>query len=82
LGIVGFTLAKLEVRLSNLMAFDARLIGNWGADSAIYPEAIGMVLDGSLDLAPFTGLYPLSEINDVIAKAHGEGLEHRAVLVP
>ena len=30
LSIVGFTMDKVEVRLSNLMAFDARAIGNWG----------------------------------------------------
>ncbi|MHC4923740.1 MAG: 6-hydroxycyclohex-1-ene-1-carbonyl-CoA dehydrogenase [Planctomycetota bacterium] len=30
LSVVGFTPAKVEVRLSNLMAFDARAEGNWG----------------------------------------------------
>ena len=79
---VGFTLSKLEVRLSNLMAFDATIVGNWGADPAIYPEAIRLVMDGALDLEPFTESYPLSEINSVIQRAHHEGLDHRAVLVP
>ena len=30
LSVVGFTMDKVEIRLSNLMAFDARAIGNWG----------------------------------------------------
>ncbi|HOW46379.1 MAG TPA: 6-hydroxycyclohex-1-ene-1-carbonyl-CoA dehydrogenase, partial [Rubrivivax sp.] len=30
LAVVGFTMDKVELRLSNLMAFDARAIGNWG----------------------------------------------------
>ena len=30
LAVVGFTMDKVEIRLSNLMAFHARAIGNWG----------------------------------------------------
>jgi len=30
LSIVGFTMDKMNVRLSNLMAFDAKVIGTWG----------------------------------------------------
>ena len=34
LSVVGFTMDKVEVRLSNLMAFDARALGNWGCPPA------------------------------------------------
>lgn len=80
--VVGYTQDKVSVRLSNLMAFDARLIGNWGASPSIYPEAIELALQGRLRLDDFTELFPLDEINAVIKRAHGEGLVRRAVLVP
>ena len=44
--VVGFTMDKVEVRLSNLMAFDARAIGNWGCPPEYYPAALDLVLDG------------------------------------
>ena len=44
--VVGFTMDKLEVRLSNLMAFHARLLGNWGCPPELYPDALELVLEG------------------------------------
>ncbi|MBT4264593.1 MAG: 6-hydroxycyclohex-1-ene-1-carbonyl-CoA dehydrogenase [Deltaproteobacteria bacterium] len=79
---VGFTMDKLNLRISNLMAFDARIVGNWGASPEIYAEAIQLYLEGKLNLKDFTELHPLSSINEIIYKAHHEGLESRAVLVP
>ena len=37
LSVVGFTMDKVEIRLSNLMAFDARALGNWGCPPEAYP---------------------------------------------
>ena len=34
---------KVEVRLSNLMAFDARALGNWGCPPEYYPAALDLV---------------------------------------
>ncbi|MDH5560266.1 MAG: 6-hydroxycyclohex-1-ene-1-carbonyl-CoA dehydrogenase [Deltaproteobacteria bacterium] len=79
---VGFTMDKVQVRLSNLMAFDARIIGNWGADPRIYPEAVQIAAKGDLRLEEFTELYPLAQINQVIDKARSGQLKSRAVLVP
>ena len=58
---------KVEVRLSNLMAFDARAIGNWGCPPEHYPAALDLVLDGKVQIAPFVTKRPLDEINDVFA---------------
>ncbi|MDO9216437.1 MAG: 6-hydroxycyclohex-1-ene-1-carbonyl-CoA dehydrogenase, partial [Lacisediminimonas sp.] len=44
LSVVGFTMDKVEVRLSNLMAFDARALGNWGCPPEYYPAALDLVL--------------------------------------
>ncbi|MBI5058885.1 6-hydroxycyclohex-1-ene-1-carbonyl-CoA dehydrogenase [candidate division KSB1 bacterium] len=82
LSVVGFTLDKLELRLSNLMAFDAQVIGTWGCRPELYGEAIRMVGDGRLNLAPFTKTHPLSQINDVFQQALEHKLLQRAVLVP
>jgi len=82
LAIVGFTMDKVEVRLSNLMAFNARLQGNWGCLPEYYPEALALVLSGKVKMKPFIRLYPLKEINSIFAQAHAHKLAERAILVP
>ncbi|MEE9465951.1 MAG: 6-hydroxycyclohex-1-ene-1-carbonyl-CoA dehydrogenase, partial [Candidatus Neomarinimicrobiota bacterium] len=79
LSIVGFTMDRLEVRLSNLMAFDARVIGTWGCRPELYPEVIKMVADGDVILEPFTELQPLSSINDIFARTLAGELTKRPV---
>ncbi|MFO1398751.1 MAG: 6-hydroxycyclohex-1-ene-1-carbonyl-CoA dehydrogenase [Burkholderiales bacterium] len=82
LSVVGFTMDKVEIRLSNLMAFDARAIGNWGCPPERYPEALDLVLDGKVTIKPFVESHPLDAINDVLAAAHRHEIKKRAVLVP
>ena len=82
LAIVGFTMDKVEIRLSNLMAFHARAIGNWGCPPELYPQALELVLNGRVKVAPFVEKHPLSEINHVFEAAHAGALKRRAVLVP
>lgn len=82
LSVVGFTMDKIELRLSNLMAFHARALGNWGCLAELYPQALDLVLDGRINLAPFIERHPLSGINEVFAAAHAHKLCGRAILVP
>ncbi|HET9019236.1 MAG TPA: 6-hydroxycyclohex-1-ene-1-carbonyl-CoA dehydrogenase [Acetobacteraceae bacterium] len=82
LAVVGFTMERVEVRLSNLMAFDARALGNWGCPPELYPDALDLVLDGRIALAPFVEQHRLDDINDVFADAHAHRLTRRAILVP
>lgn len=82
LAVVGFTLARLELRLSNLMAFDATCFGNWGCAPRHYPEVIKMVLDGRINLKPFIQAHPLSQIQPLFEQAHHGGLQQRAILMP
>ncbi len=82
LSVVGFTMDKVEVRLSNLMAFDARAIGNWGCPPESYPEALALVLDGKVQIKPFVEAHPLDDINRVLAAVHEREIKKRAVLVP
>lgn len=82
LGVVGFTMDKVEVRLSNLMAFHARALGNWGCAPELYPAALDLVLDRRVQLSDFVERHPLSEINQVFADVHARRLTRRAILVP
>lgn len=82
LSVVGFTMDKLELRLSNLMAFHARALGNWGCLTELYPAALDLVLDKKIALTPFIEKHPLDEINQVFTLAHEHKLTRRAILVP
>jgi 6-hydroxycyclohex-1-ene-1-carbonyl-CoA dehydrogenase len=82
LAVVGFTMAKLELRLSNLMAFSARLQGNWGCLPEYYPKALDLVLQNKIQMKPFVKLHSLNDINAVFEAAKGHLLTERAILVP
>lgn len=80
--IVGFTMDKLEVRLSNLMAFHARILGNWGCPPELYPGALDLVLEGKVRIAPFVERRPLADINEIFTAVHEGKFVRRAILVP
>ncbi|MCC6885999.1 MAG: 6-hydroxycyclohex-1-ene-1-carbonyl-CoA dehydrogenase [Ignavibacteria bacterium] len=82
LSIVGFTMNKLEVRLSNLMAFDAKLIGTWGCKPELYPEVIDLISSGKLEISQFVETFPLSKINEVFRDTLDHKFTKRSVLVP
>lgn len=82
LSVVGFTMDKLELRLSNLMAFDANVIGTWGCKPELYAEVIDLVAEGKLKLRPFTETKPLSKINEIFQQTLEHKLVKRTVLVP
>jgi 6-hydroxycyclohex-1-ene-1-carbonyl-CoA dehydrogenase len=82
LSVVGFTMDKVELRLSNLMAFDARALGNWGCPPERYAAALDLVLDGRVALKPFVEPHPLADINRVFAAVHDHEITRRVVLVP
>jgi len=82
LSVVGFTMDKVDIRLSNLMAFHARALGNWGCLPEHYPAALDLVLDGKINLKAFVEQKPLSEINSVFEAVHDQKMSRRAILVP
>jgi len=82
LSVVGFTMDRIEVRLSNLMAFDARAIGNWGCPPESYPAALDLALEGKVAIKPFVEMHPLGDINRVFAAVHHREIGKRAVLTP
>lgn len=84
LGVVGFTMDKLQIRLSNLMAFDATAFGSWGCSPRMYPEALDMVCSGQVVLGPFTESHPIAEGPELFSRlaAHEDVGFRRAVLIP
>ena len=80
--VIGFTMDKVEIRVSNLMAFDARMLGNWGCEPALYPAALDLVLDKRVQLLPFVERKPLKEINEVFDAVHDGRMKRRAILIP
>ncbi len=82
LAVVGFTPDKVEVRLSNLMAFDAIARGNWGCAPENYPPALQLVLDGKVAIAPFVEIHPLDALPELMDAAHHHKTRQRPVLVP
>jgi 6-hydroxycyclohex-1-ene-1-carbonyl-CoA dehydrogenase len=82
LSVVGYTPKAVELRFSNLMAFDATVQGNWGCLPEYYPAIVELVLSGRVALAPFVERRPLATINDVFAELHAGGVTRRLILVP
>ena len=80
--VVGFTMGKLEISLSKLMAFDAKAAGNWGCLPEYYPGALQLVLDGKVALAPFVQTFQMEEIQSVMQQVHEHRISKRPVLLP
>lgn len=80
--VVGYTFNKAEFRLSNLMAYHARALGNWGCVPELYPGALELVLSGKVNVKDFVERHPLAAINEIFADVHDHKLSRRAVLVP
>ncbi len=82
LSVVGFTMDKIEIRISNLMAFDAQVIGTWGCKPELYPEVVALVDSGKLRISEFVQTFPMSEINEVFKNTLAHNYTKRSVLVP
>ena len=82
LAVVGYTMDRVDVCLSNLMAYDATVRGNWGADPLVYPELLHWIGEGRITVTPYVDRQPLDRINAVFDDAHHGRLLKRAVMVP
>lgn len=82
LGVVGFTLETATLRLSNLMALDARAEGNWGCPPEHYPAALDLVARGRVQIDPFVERRPLGEVNAALEDLRAHKVTRRIILVP
>ena len=82
LSVVGYTAQSVELRLSNLMAFDAVAMGNWGCLPEHYPAVVDLALQGRIAIEPFITRRALADINTIFDDLH-HGRQHgRVVLIP
>jgi 6-hydroxycyclohex-1-ene-1-carbonyl-CoA dehydrogenase len=79
---VGYTPNPINVRLSNLMAFDATVHGTWGCPPEVYPGVLRLIEEGKVKLDPFIGYGPMSKVNDYLADMAAHKLERRMVMDP
>jgi 6-hydroxycyclohex-1-ene-1-carbonyl-CoA dehydrogenase len=79
---VGYTPKRVEVRLSNLMAFDATIHGTWGCPPEVYPGVLRLIEEGKVKLDPFIAYGPMSKVNDYLADMAAHKLERRMVMDP
>ncbi|MGD8413956.1 MAG: 6-hydroxycyclohex-1-ene-1-carbonyl-CoA dehydrogenase [Candidatus Latescibacterota bacterium] len=82
MGVVGFTMDKINIRLSNVMAFDADLFGNWGCKPEYYPEVVSEVLKGKINVRDNVETHPLDSINEIFPMALEHKIEKRVVFEP
>ena len=82
LSIVGFTPDKLEIRLSNVMAIDATVQGNWGCLPEHYPAILDLVLGGKVAVTPFVEHRPMSRVNQTFEDLRAHRVSKRVILIP
>ncbi|MHB8877734.1 MAG: 6-hydroxycyclohex-1-ene-1-carbonyl-CoA dehydrogenase [Myxococcaceae bacterium] len=82
ISIVGFTTEASQVKLSNLMAFDATAYGNWGCDPALYPYALELVTSGAVRVRGLIRKERMADAPQVIDAVHHGKIAERVVLVP
>lgn len=79
---VGYTPNKIDVRLSNLMAFDATIHGTWGCPPEVYPGVLRLIEEGKVKLEPFIDYGPMSKVNEYLEAMAAHKLEKRMVMDP
>ena len=79
---VGYTPKATEVRLSNLMAFDATIHGSWGCPPEAYPAVLQLIFDGKVAVTPFIERGNMSDINKLLDDMANHRLTRRMVLDP
>ncbi|MBI5609508.1 MAG: 6-hydroxycyclohex-1-ene-1-carbonyl-CoA dehydrogenase [Deltaproteobacteria bacterium] len=79
---VGYAAGAVELRLSNLMAFDGTALGTWGCPPEEYPPVLDLIAKGAIQLAPLVEYAPMSQVNDLLAAMAGHKLTKRMVLDP
>jgi 6-hydroxycyclohex-1-ene-1-carbonyl-CoA dehydrogenase len=80
--VVGFTREAVNVRLSNLMAFDATVHGSWGCPVEEYPAVLERIYLGEVVIEPFIERAPMSRIDELLGALARHELTRRMVLDP
>ena len=79
---VGYCAATVEVRLSNLMAFDATIHGTWGCPPGAVSRGAAPHLLGGGGPRPFVEHAPMSRVNELLDDMAHHRLGRRIVFDP
>jgi 6-hydroxycyclohex-1-ene-1-carbonyl-CoA dehydrogenase len=79
---VGYTPRPVELRFSNLMAFDATVHGSWGCPPEVYPDVLRLIAAGQVVLEPFVEHAPMSALNELLDALAHHRLARRMILDP
>ncbi len=79
---VGYTPKRVEVRLSNLMAFDATIHGTWGCPPELYGDVLRLIYAGMVQISPFVDYAPMSGLDGLMKKMADHQLTQRMILDP
>ena len=79
---VGYCAKPLELRWSNLMAFDATVYGSWGCPPLAYPAVLAHIFSGAVRVDVGVASAPMSQINNLLATMADHRLDRRMVLDP
>lgn len=79
---VGYSAKPVEVRLSNLMAFDATAHGTWGCPPEIYPEVLRLIYNGEVVITPFIEFAPMSRLPELLDDMAHHRLSRRMIVDP
>jgi len=82
LAVVGYNPGKVNLRISNLMAFSAKAVGTWGCLPEHFPAVMDLVLSSKIALEPFIQTFPMDQINAVFEQLKAHTLTKRPVLLP
>jgi 6-hydroxycyclohex-1-ene-1-carbonyl-CoA dehydrogenase len=82
LAVVGYTPGKVELRLSNLMAYDATARGNWGCPPGQYPAALDAVLRSQVAITPYVEEHLLDEAPEVFDAVVRHAIRRRVIFKP
>lgn len=80
--VVGYTMDMIQVRLANLMAFDATVHGSWGCPSEVYPDVLELIRARKVVIDPFVEVASMSKVNTFLEAMAAHSLSKRMVLVP
>ncbi len=78
----GYSPKPVEVRLSNLMAFDATIHGTWGCPPDAYAEVLRLIYEGKVQISPFVEHAPMSRIDALLDDMAHHRLVKRVVFDP
>jgi Zn-dependent alcohol dehydrogenase len=80
--VIGYSAEEVALSAARLMYFELEVVGSLGCGAGEYPEILGLVQAGRLQLGPIvSGTIPLAQINEGLDRLRrGEGV--RWVIVP